>query len=176
MNCFLGSAAVVMTLLLSATSARAQTGTWWIGGEVGYWYDRTGCISRHSYAIAPEAGYDFDAHWTIATTVGFESSVTHGGTASNVLVLLPYASYKFFTSGALTFFVDAGLGIAAGDEHGFRAGFTPGLTLQLSDHLSAQATIGFLGYAENYFHEGDGKGFGFRLDSSDLRFGLFYAF
>lgn len=146
------------------------------GGKAGYWYDRREGVSRHFLSIAPEAGYDFDAHWTVAMTVGFESDIKSGRTASNVLVLLPYASYKFYATGPLTFFVDAGLGIAAGAESGFQAGFTPGLTLQLSDRLSAQATVGFLGYAENYFHEGDGKGFGFRLDASDLRFGLFYSF
>lgn len=165
------AAAAVVTL---GERAAAQDSGWWIGGRVGYWHDKTGGVSSNSFALAPEAGYDFNAKWSLAGVAGFDYAKV-GGQSANVFVIEPYARYKYFNKGSFTLFVDGGFGIAMGDADGFKVGFTPGVAFKISDRFSLLTTIGFLGYKHDYYN-GGGDGFGFDFKSSDLRFGFFYAF
>lgn len=154
--------------------ASAQDSGWWIGGKVGYWHDKVNGVASNSFALAPEAGYDFNTRWSLAGTLGFDYAKV-GDASANVFVVEPYARYKYFNKGNFTLFVDGGFGIAMGDADGFKVGFTPGVSFKISEHFSLLTTIGFLGYKNDYYN-GGGDGFGLSLKSSDLRFGFFYAF
>ena len=168
---------ILLAVVASVTivnTASAQDSGWWIGGKVGYWHDKVNGVSSNSFALAPEAGYDFNAKWSLAGTLGFDYAKV-GDASANVFVIEPYARYKYFNKGNFTLFVDGGLGVALGDADGFKVGFTPGVSFKISEHFSLLTTIGFLGYKNDYYNSG-GDGFGLSLKSSDLRFGFFYSF
>lgn len=167
--------AVAASLVIADTASAQQSG-WWIGGRVGYWHDKTEGVTSNSFALAPEAGYDFNARWSLGGVVGFDYAKV-GDMSANVFVVEPYARYKYFNKGSFTLFVDGGLGFAMGDYTGFKVGFTPGVAFKISDRFSLLTTIGFLGYKKDYYNGyDDSEGFGFDFKSSDLRFGFFYAF
>lgn len=160
--------------VIMVNTASAQDSGWWIGGKVGYWHDKVDGVTSNSFALAPEAGYDFNARWTAAGTVGFDYQKA-GDASINVFVIEPYARYKYFNKGSFTLFVDGGFGIAMGDADGFKVGFTPGVAFKISERFSLLTQIGFLGYKNDYYN-GGGDGFGFSFKSSDLRFGFYYSF
>mgnify|MGYP000015637897 CR=1 FL=1 len=99
---------VLLAFVASVTmvnTASAQDSGWWIGGKVGYWHDKTDGVTSNSFALAPEAGYDFNAKWSLAGTLGFDYAKV-GDASANVFVIEPYARYKYFNKGNFTLFVD----------------------------------------------------------------------
>ena len=84
--------AVVASLAIADTASAQQSG-WWIGGRVGYWHDKTEGVTSNSFALAPEAGYDFNARWSLGGVVGFDYAKV-GDMSANVFVVEPYARYK----------------------------------------------------------------------------------
>lgn len=171
--------ALIVVGLFVANTAKAQNSGWWIGGKVGYWHDKAdnGVKSDHFF-VSPEFGYDFNAKWSLGTSIGYESiSAKLNGEKddNNAFIIAPYARYKYFNSGILTLFVDGGFGIAAGDAEGFQIGVSPGLAVKITDRFSFLSSIGYLGYKKDHFN-GGGEGFGLSLASSELKFGFFYSF
>lgn len=170
---------LIMTGLFVVNTVKAQNSDWWVGGKVGYWHDKSdGGVKTNHFTIAPEFGYDFNAKWSLGTSIGYESINAKKGDSkdnSNAFIIAPYARYKYFNSGILTLFVDGGFGIAAGDSDGFQVGLAPGLAVKITDRFSFLTSVGYLGYKKDYFNNG-GEGFGLSLNSSDLRFGFFYTF
>lgn len=147
---------------------------------MGYWHDKSGDTKTNTFSIAPEAGYDFNKHWSVGAALGFDLGSVKVGDAdsksANVFTIAPYARYKYYQTGILTLFMDGGFGIATGDSDGFQVGLTPGLALSITDHFSFLTSVGFLGYKKDYYNGGNGSGFGLRLASSDLKFGFYYSF
>lgn len=164
----------LFAVIASVQTLMAQDSGVWIGGKVGYWHTDRGDVNSNSFTIAPEVGYDFNSKWSVAGTLGFDYTSVDSRN-SNVVVIEPYARYKYFNKGAVSLFVDGGLGFAMGDSDGFKIGFTPGIAYKVSDRFSLLAAFGFLGY-KNHYYNGGGDGIGFSLKSSDLRFGVYYSF
>lgn len=137
-------------------------------------YNNKSDISSSNFTIAPEIGYDINSKWSVAGAIGFEYASIESRNAS-VFVIEPYARYKYFNKGSFSLFVDGGIGIAMGDDNGFKIGVMPGLAYKVSERFSLLASFGFLGYKNDYYNNG-GDGFGFSFKSSDLRFGMYYSF
>lgn len=170
---------LIMTGLLAVNTVKAQNSGWWLGGKVGYWHNKAeGGTKVNHFAILPEFGYDFNAKWSLGTSIGYESmsmKAEGGKDNANAFIIAPYARYKYFNSGILTLFVDGGFGFAAGDAEGFQIGLSPGLAVKITDRFSFLTSVGYLGYKKDHFNNG-GEGFGLSLNSSDLKFGFFYSF
>lgn len=164
-------------ILVSAHKVSAQDSGWWLGGQLGYWHDSNG-YTMNTLSISPEAGYDFNKRWSVGLSIGFDYVDVEDYGSANVFSFAPYARWKFFNRGILSLFLDGGFAVATGDMDGFQIGFTPGLSLKISDHFSFLTHIGFLGYSKDYYNnaEGYGEGFGLKLSSTDLKFGFYYSF
>lgn len=155
---------------------------WWIGGELGFWHNTENGLSSNSFALSPEAGYDFNKRWAVGVGIGYGIVAAETGfgetVRANIFMFNPYARWKYCNTGRVSLFLDGGIGVAGGDMDGFKVGIQPGLAIKVSKHVRFQAHLGFLGYASNYFNDGieDSDGFGLRFSSSDLKFGFYYTF
>lgn len=166
-------------LLTTVNKASAQDKGWWLGGQIGFWHDSDGYYKANSFSISPEVGYDFNKRWSIGLAIGFDYVDEKYFGSLHVFTFSPYARWKFLNKGILSLFLDGGFALATGEVEGFQVGFSPGLALKINDHFSFVTHIGFLGYSNDYFNggiEGGGDGFGFKLTSTDLKFGFYYKF
>lgn len=175
-------AILIMTGLFTANTVCAQSlewGDWWIGGKIGYGHDKADNSTKtNRFYIAPEFGYDLSNNWSFGMGFGYEimnTKLDGDKYKAKAIVLTNYARYRYLNGNVLTLFVDGGYGVAGGDTDGVQFGLSPGLSVKITDHVKLQANIGYLGYRTGHFNGGN-KGFGFNLDSSDLKFGIFYLF
>lgn len=145
----------------------AQDRGWWLGGQVGYWYDG----ESHSFAIAPEFGYDFNRRWTIGVSVGYLRIAE-----ASAFEFAPYARRNFYLTDNFSLFVDGGFGVVCGDADGLKIGFQPGFAVQINRHIRFLTHIGFVGLRSDLYNNGLGDGVGFTLSASDLKFGFYYTF
>ena len=162
-------------ILLTASTASGQQKSdssptdkgWWIGGQIGYWYDD----GENTFTLEPEIGYDFNSRWAAGTSFGVAlvDDLT-------VYAIAPYARWKYCSTNRLTLFLDGGLAVAGGDMTGFKIGLQPGLSIKINNHFRLLTSVGFLGYCNEFYNGGSGDGFGVRLSSSDLKFGFHYTF
>lgn len=169
-------------LWASALSAGAQC---YISGEAGAWRNPSG--NSTSISLAPTTGYIFGQHWSVAMSLGYKYNYKQG-LSSNGITVEPSVRYTFKPIGPLSFFVDGGggfgsvhyTGVDAVGSYSDRAwwlGLNPGVSVGLTQHLSVEAYLGFLGYRKTDDEETMGPGgFGFQLSGNDLGFGLTYVF
>lgn len=161
--------------LFAANNVSAQEKTdfdtrdkgWWLGGQVGYWYDG----ENHTYAIAPEFGYDFNRRWAIGASVGFI-----GIDDTLAFEFAPYVRRNFYITDNFSLFVDGGFGVVCGDMEGLKIGFQPGFSVKINRHIRFSTHIGFLGFRSDLYNNGSGDGAGFTISGSDLKFGFYYTF
>lgn len=158
---------ILMILFLAGTLAVSAQG-WYTGGEVGFWRDKE--MKSTSFSVVPDFGYSFNSHWSAGAKLGFHH-VSEPKTS--ILTIDVYARYTYYTKGIVSLYADGGAGFGTIDAEGFQVGITPGIAVQLNDHFSVLATVGYLGYRDKYLGE---SGFGLHLKSSDLKFGFYYSF
>ncbi len=166
---FLLAAALLAANSVSAqrkNDADAQERGWWLGGQVGYWYD-----GDHSFAIMPEFGFDFNRRWTFGTSVGYLRIAD-----ASAFEFAPYARRNFYLTDNFSLFVDGGFGLVCGDAEGLKIGFQPGFAVKINRHIRFLTHIGFLGLRSDLYNDGLGGGAGFSLSASDLKFGFYYTF
>lgn len=152
--------------LVAAITANAQG--WYLGGEIGVWRDKG--VESTNFSIVPDFGYSFNDKWSVGAKLGF-NHVSEPKVST--LTIDAYARYTYYSKGMVSLYADAGAGIGTIDADGFQAGITPGIALKLNEHFSILATLGYLGYRDEYMEE---DGFGFHMKSSDLKFGFYYSF
>lgn len=164
-----------MAAMLVALSASAQV---YVGGGIGIGSAKIGDgDSRMSYKFAPEIGYDFNKNWDAGLSFGWTG--LEGG--QHTFEIAPYARYTFMHSKLVNLFIEGtvGYGHVGGngeDTDVYEFGFKPGLSVNLSDHVSFITKVGFLGYQQT---EVDGvklKQWGFDLDGTKVTFGVNYKF
>ncbi len=132
--------------------------------------------------IAPEFGYAFNSHWTVAGAVGYTYEGQEGYT-ENGFFFAPYARWTYFSKGILGLHVDGGLGVSVTSSKyeameanrvvGFEAGFRPGLSIQVTERFSVVGHVGFLGYRDDYLGSSVS---GFALSGKDFGVSLYYSF
>ena len=162
-----------------AVSANAQT---WAGGSLGFNVkDYEGMDkSQMTFEIAPEVGYSLNENWDVAVALGFTSISNENGYKDNNVTkfeVSPYARYTFAKSGIASFFVDGYVGFGSYKPKGvdatttFKIGVRPGVKVALSDDVCLVSTLGNLGYTsvKDTYNE-----FGFNVDNSTIKFGLYF--
>jgi len=170
---------LTMMVALLSVAAGAQV---YVGGEVSLWrdYDK----NHTSFTVQPEVGYRLSDHWAIGTVVGFSHSYKKGVKA-NGAIISPYARYHYAKFGPVSLFLDGGFGFntykykgAGSSKSAWQVGVTPGVSVDVAKNLSFVAHVGFLGWrdADDDRSQFGENGFGFRLSSNDLRFGMLYHF
>ena len=174
--------------LLVAISALAANAQMYVGGEVGLW--RNNDAHSTDFVIQPEVGFQLSDSWAIGLNVGFAHS-SSDNLKVNGFVATPYARYTYLKLGSVNLFLDGGFGFNTYKQKGYdescnawQVGVSPGISVRIAKNFNFIAHVGFLGYRDSdapLGHDapvsafGD-DGFGFRLSSNDLRFGLYYDF
>ena len=160
--------------MMMTAGAQAQSSKVWAGGKIGYWHNDD-AEPKEQLTISPEVGYDLTSKWSIAMGLGISYLDTDGGSATAV-TFDPYARYKFYKNDRLTLFVDGGFGVATADASGWNIGIKPGLAYDINKRFSVVTHVGFLGYAEDYYNNGNGGGFGLMWNNTSLDLGLYFRF
>ena len=169
----------VVALAAITLTASAQT---WVGGSLGYNYNKTeDADAQNTLTIAPEIGYDLNETWSIAAAIEYNFQ-KQGDLKTNLFSIKPYARYKFYTVGDVTFFVDgyieAGFGnvdngIADADLSAFGLGLTPGLAYGFCEKAGLVAHLGDLGYSFTKVEDAKTHNFGIGVNNT-VSFGIYF--
>ncbi|MBO6159881.1 MAG: hypothetical protein J6O01_00155 [Bacteroidales bacterium] len=151
---------------------------WYIGGKVGF-----GAAEGMDagFAFAPDFGYCLSDELNVGIVLGYGTK-NAGLSGLDGFVpgemsweVCPYLRYIPFSWGNVSFFLDSCLDLYGGRDYadntytGFALCFNPGLSLELTDRISVDFTLGLLNYdfTESIFSLNAGA-----LSS----IGFFYAF
>jgi hypothetical protein len=180
---------VMKKLLLMAVMAVATLGAsasdWYAGGQVtfGRTTDSTSGVKTTQVTVLPELGYNLSERFAVGSVLGV-SYRKSGGEEKTVFQINPYARYTYLKAGKVNLFVDGCVDLGIGRAHGDTAveygiGLRPGVSLNLTEHFSLVAHVGFLGYQSGNDaakRNGCPENWGLNLNSNNLMFGFYYSF
>lgn len=160
----------LIIILASLLSVQAQV---WIGGSVDARFGK----ETKSFSIAPDVGYSFP-NTPLAIACAFEYGVTcqTGEAYNHSLIVSPYFHYNIYDIGErFSFYVDLVSDIDVMGGSSFDVGLNPGIAFDLTEHWSAEFSIGFLGYQRT---KGDAIEHSFIADisASASSFSVYYNF
>lgn len=168
----------------------------YVGGSLGMWHEKTldgtDKLNTTSIQVLPEFGYWKSEHWALGITLGFvqvkakleEKIVNYTQeitSTSRAFAVNPYARYMYFRKGIVGMFIDGGFGIGVMKlkelkqrTTTYEVGLRPGISLLVSDRVSLQGHLGFLGFrgdCENGVNEG-----GLSLDATEFTLGMVWNY
>jgi len=117
---------------------------WYIGGSV------SAAINKESqaFSIAPDVGYCFtNAPFSIACALEYGGEFSKDDGYSHSLTVSPYFRYNICNIGErFSFFMDLFSDIDALELCSFDIGLSPGISFDLTEHWSAEFSVGLLKY------------------------------
>lgn len=131
---------VIVSLFAFVQAANAQ---FYVGGSFHVSTQFTESQNNTHIGFSPDLGYTI-GDWCIGSV--FEVSSISGSTKSFGFTANPYVEYFFWSSGALSFFVEGGVGLTWGEHFSCNPYLAPGISFDVSDHWSVLGHIGRLGY------------------------------
>ena len=122
-------------------TAQAQ---WYIGGSVNAAMTK----ESQAFSIAPDVGYTFsNAPFSVALAFEYGGEFSKDEGYSHSLTLSPYCRYDIYDiSERFTLFADLFADIDALELGYFDVGLKSGVSFDLTEHWSAEFSIGLLGY------------------------------
>lgn len=160
----------LIIVLAGLLSAQAQV---WIGGSVDA---RFGKESK-SFSIAPDVGYCIpNTPFSIACALEYGGTFQTDETYTHSLIVSPYFRSNICDIGErFSLFVDLVSDIDVLEFGSFDVGLSPGISFNLTDHWSAEFSMGFLGYQRT---KGDTIEQSFVADFATVAssFGVYYNF
>ena len=145
----------VIVAALVGFSAFAQN--WYIGGEIGFAKAKD---VDAGFTFSPDFGYSFSDNLCVGAVLSYANKTSYL-TGTNTFAIggkswevAPYLRYIPFKWGQVGFYVDNCLCFYGGKEAitndkytGFSLDFAPGITIDLTDHISVDFCLGLLEYA-----------------------------
>ena len=166
---FLTFAFVVATFI----SMQAQV---WLGGSVNAQLNK----DFKTFSIAPDVGYCFPNNpFSVACAIEYEGWFYNmDGVYSHSLTVSPYLRYDICDIEERFFlFVDLVSDVDALELSFFDIGLSPGVSMSISDHWSAEFSYGFLGYRwEKLTDQEIGHNFELDFKTAAAEFGIYYSF
>ena len=159
---------LTLALAFGMFAANAQV---WLGGSANAQFK-----DGFRLSVAPEIGYSFnDSPISIATSLNFILGGSNGTTAWE-LIASPYVRCNLASIEKFNFFLDLTGDFCVPDfkEFGWRVGLQPGIAWMATEHWTAAARIGFIGYNKCAFF--DGEGFVVDFAAAIPTIGLYYNF
>lgn len=180
---------VLFAVISMAANVNAQV---YIGGTAGVvnFSDDEGDDDETAFRILPEIGYNINNNWAVGGVIGYEKGSLsllgqHKMTGQDMKAfsIAPYARWTFVHSKYVNGFLDLGFGFMSGsyennDFTAWNIGVKPGISVNLSKHISFVTKVGFLGY-EEINPDGDNNNahdFGFNVSGNNIEFGVYYNF
>ena len=165
-----------LTLALAFAGIMSANAQLWLGGSAGARVQK----GDFDISIAPEIGYSFNnSPFSVAAAFNLiltkDSDLLDDGVYWG-LVASPYVRYNITSVEKFNFFVDL-----TGDfylpevkEMGWRVGLQPGIAWMATEHWTAAARVGFLGYNKCPLYGDQGFVMGFQAAIPTI--GLYYNF
>ena len=153
-------------------TAHAQ---WYIGGSVSAVANK----ESQTFYVRPDVGYCFpETPFSIACALEYGGVFSKDSGYSHFLMITPYCRYNICDIGErFSFFVDLFSDIDILELGYFDVGLSPGVSFDLSEHWSAEFSVGLLGY--EWTKDPDDKpihSFELGFEAAAPSFGLYYSF
>ena len=149
--------AVAFAMVAMASSAQI-----YVGGSLGinsttqkFSYDDTSNKSSvSSFSLSPEVGWIMDETLSFGAALNFTTS-----DGDSQWDIKPYARYTFQKIGNVSCFVDGVLGFGSPEKEWttFSAAVRPGISANITEHISLISTINLLGWESTSHKEGKAK-------------------
>ena len=135
---------VIAFAFLGVFTAQAQ---WYIGGGLKANLGK----ETKTFTLAPDAGYCFEnVPLSLGCALEYGGTLISGEAYSHSLTVSPYLRYTFCDIGErFSFFTDLVVDIDVLQPGWFDVGLSPGVTIDVTEHWSAEFSTGFLGYDED---------------------------
>lgn len=159
-------------VIAAFVSARAQ---FYIGGNLNAKLNK----ETKTFTIAPDVGYSFpNAPFSVACAVEYGGTIPKDEAYQHSLTLSPYVRYNICDMGErFTLVVDLSSDIDVLDFGLLEVGLNPGVSFDVSDHWSAEFSMGFLGYKREEAEDRSTKhSFELKLELAAPSFSFYYSF
>lgn len=164
---------LVMVFALSGIlTAQAQM---WLGGSVNATINK----ETKTFSIAPDAGYCFaNTPFSIGCAVEYAGTLQEGEAYTHSLTVSPYFRYDICDiNERFSLFMDLTSDIDVLKFNSFEIGFSPGVSINLTEHWSAEFSYGFLGYQREKDAAGSiEQNFVLNFAMATSSFGIYYNF
>ena len=147
----------------------------WIGGSVNATLNK----ETKTFTIAPDVGYCFpNSPFSVACSFEYEGSFINEEDYSHTLTVSPSVRYDICDIGErFTLFVDLSTDIDVLEFGLLNVGLSPGVSFDVTDHWSAEFSIGFLSYNREQAEDKSIKhSFELELKLAAPSFGIYYNF
>jgi len=148
---------------------------WYIGGSVNATLNK----ETKTFTIAPDVGYCFpNSPFSVACSFEYEGSFINEEDYSHTLTVSPSVRYDICDIGErFTLFVDLSTDIDVLEFGLLNVGLSPGVSFDVTDHWSAEFSIGFLSYNREQAEDKSIKhSFELELKLAAPSFGIYYNF
>lgn len=162
----------IVLAVIGVVSAQAQI---WLGGSVNATVNK----ETKTFSVAPDVGYCIpNTPFSIACAVEYGGTFHQDEAYAHSLTVSPYFRYDICEIGErFTLFVDLSSDIDVLDFGLLNAGLSPGVSFDVTDHWSAEFSIGFLGYNRKQAEDKSIKhSFNLELELAAPSFGIYYNF
>ncbi|MFR9165695.1 MAG: outer membrane beta-barrel protein [Dysgonomonas sp.] len=192
---------LIFTLAIVACAISVNAQNMWLGGSVGFHYNKTKVgeadFKVTSWNILPEFGYFINENFAIAGRIGYESSKVKSNmletdlvdyndyTKMDAFVINPFVRYTFLKGNIGALFIDGGVKAKFGkaldeDLTEYGVGITPGAIINVGNGFSVTAAFGNLGYTHKEIKTKPEKikndDFNFGLNFKEVSVGVIYSF
>ena len=166
---------LLFTLVLAFIGIYTVQAQWYIGGSVSAFVNK----ESQTFSIAPDVGYTFsNAPFSVACALEYGGEFSKNDGYTHSLTVSPYFRYEICDIGdRFSFFVDLFTDIDALELSSFDIGLSPGISFDLTDHWSAEFSVGLLGYEwEKVPDDKPIHSFEFGFETAAPSFGIYYSF
>ncbi len=163
---------VIALAFIGVFSAQAQ---WYIGGSLNANINK----ESKSFSIAPDLGYCIpNTPFSIACAIEYGGEFAKDEGFANFLTVTPYFRYDVCEIGErFSLFMDLVSDIDVLKFSFFDIGIAPGISLNLTEHWSAEFSLGFMGYEREIDAEGKiDQNFVLGFETVAPSFGIYYNF
>lgn len=183
----------LIVMAIAAIATPAMAGDWYLGGNVGFMHRESNAHKINEFSIQPEVGYNFSDRWAVGGQIGYLYRNTYNVDPNvnlNLFTINPYARFSYFrtSNNLIQLFIDGSVGLGIGSTSAggnsstactYEIGLKPGIAVNITDHFSVVAHLGFVGYhgANNKAKAGGEEEYGgINFHSNNLNFGFYYTF
>lgn len=180
-------------LVAASLSANAQV---YVGGGLSvHSYDNASDYKKNTIEIIPEVGYNIDDKLAIGAEFGYSHTGFEGDVKSDMFKFEPYLRYTFAKWNNVSLFGEFTVGYqydkasvekeVAGQDvevstktNTWSVGVRPGVSVDVTNHLSFVTRFGWLGYKNSKVKDADKSqgDFGLDVTANKIQFGLVYNF
>ena len=165
----------ILTIAFAFIGIFSLQAQWYIGGSASANVNK----GTQAFSIAPDVGYCFaNTPFSLACAIEYEGIFQAGEAYEHALTVSPYFRTNICDIGErFSLFVDLFSDIDMLEFQSFDIGLSPGISFDLTEHWSAEFSVGILGYEwERVPDDKPNQSISFGFETAAPSFGLYYSF